>query len=396
MRRTGHSRVALAFLLTVVASVSCTSAASSARAQPANTAVVNPTPTFAYYYIWYNPSSWNRAKKDYPLAGRYSSSDTAVMRQQIDEAKEAGIRGFIVSWKNSTSLDQPLDQRLQALVDIADEKDFKLAIIYEGLDFDRNPLPIETVRDDLTYFANHYADDRAFDLYPKPIVIWGGTWEFTTSEIRSVTERLRSKLLILASEKSVDAYTRVARLVDGDAYYWSSVNPDTFPDYQGKLDAMGGAVHSHRGLWIAPAAPGFDATDVGGTTVVDRKDGETLRIEYEAALKSDPDMIGLISWNEYSENSHIEPSRSYGYRYLEVLAEILKAPAPQFPDFDSSAPQGRTRSTMAYVTLGLLLVLLVGSIVWIGRRRGGGGSPKPWPDDDDDLESVREEEDDYA
>lgn len=394
MRRLVQRRVALAFLLTALASLSCTGAASSAHAQPATTAVVNPIPTFAYYYIWYNPSSWNRAKKDYPLAGRYSSSDVEVIRQQIEEAKQAGIRGFIVSWKNSISLEQPLDQRLQALVRIADDEDFKLAIIYEGLNFDRLPLPIDTVRSDLTYFANHYAEDRAFDLYPKPLVIWGGTWEFTTGEIRSVTERLRSKLLILASEKSVDGYARVARLVDGDAYYWSSVNPDTYPDYQGKLDAMGGAVHSHQGLWIAPAAPGFDATDVGGTTVVDRKDGETLRVEYETALGSDPDMIGVISWNEYSENSHVEPSRNYGYRYLEVLAEILQAPAPQFPDFDSSGPQGRTRGTMAYVTLGLLLVLLIGSIVWIGRRRGGGG---PGPDDDvGEFQDIREEEEDYA
>ena len=166
MRRLLQRRLALAFLLTFVASLSCSAAASSTPAQPATDAVENPIPTFAYYYIWYNPSSWNRAKKDFPLAGRYSSSDTAVMRQQIDEAKQAGIRGFIVSWKNSTSLEQPLDQRLQALVRIADEKDFKLAIIYEGLDFSRTALPIDTVRSDLKYFANHYADDRAFDLYP--------------------------------------------------------------------------------------------------------------------------------------------------------------------------------------------------------------------------------------
>ena len=57
-------------------------------------------------------------------------------------------------------------------------------------------------------------------------------------------------------------------------------------------------------------------------------------------------------------------------------------------------PKGRTRGTMAYVTLGLLLVLLVGSIVWIGRRRGGGGPP---PDDDEgEFREIREEEEDYA
>ena len=28
---------------------------------------------FAYYYIWFNVSSWERAKSDYPTLGRYSS-----------------------------------------------------------------------------------------------------------------------------------------------------------------------------------------------------------------------------------------------------------------------------------------------------------------------------------
>ena len=34
-----------------------------------------PDPLFAYYYIWFNADSWNRAKIDYPLLGRYSSDD---------------------------------------------------------------------------------------------------------------------------------------------------------------------------------------------------------------------------------------------------------------------------------------------------------------------------------
>ncbi len=35
-------------------------------------------PLLAYFYIWFNPSSWNRLKKDYPLIGRYSSNDVAI------------------------------------------------------------------------------------------------------------------------------------------------------------------------------------------------------------------------------------------------------------------------------------------------------------------------------
>ncbi len=56
---------------------------------------------FAYYYVWFDPSSRNRAKTDYPQLGEYSSDDGRVMRQHIEWAKSAGIQGFIVSWKDT-------------------------------------------------------------------------------------------------------------------------------------------------------------------------------------------------------------------------------------------------------------------------------------------------------
>jgi hypothetical protein len=130
----------------------------------------------------------------------------------------------------------------------------------------------------------------------------------------------------------------VADLVDGNAYYWGSVNPDTYPGYSQKLAEMGSAVHERGGLWIAPAAPGFDARLVGGTSVVPRRDGTTLRTQLDAATASAPDAVGLISWNEFSENTHIEPSRAHGSRYLEVVADIRGAELPELRDFDSSEP----------------------------------------------------------
>ena len=294
----------------------------------------NPIPVLAYYYIWFDTQSWDRAKTDYPLLGWYSSSNIDVMRQHVQWAKEAGITGFIVSWKST----EKLNERLGKLIQVANEENFKLTIIYQGLDFQREPLPIEQVDADLSYFIEHYSEDQAFYLYEKPLVIWSGTWRFSREEVESVVNGKREHILILASEKNVDGYTRLADLVDGDAYYWSSVNPDTFPGYPEKLRAMSEAIHANGGLWIAPVASGFDARLVGGTTVVDRKDGETLQIQYNAAMQSSPDAIGLISWNEFSENSHIEPSEKYGDRYLKVMAKIQNAPVPIVKNFDSSEP----------------------------------------------------------
>jgi hypothetical protein len=283
-------------------------------------------PVLAYYYIWFDNQYWDRAKKDYPQLGRYSSDDSRIMRQHIQWAKGAGIDGFIVSWKST----EKLNRRLDHLVRIADEENFKLAIIYESLDFYRNPLPPKKVEADLIYFIDCYAERSVFDLFEKPVVIWSGTWKYSLEEIKSVIQNKRQNLFILASEKNVKDYQRLADLVDGDAYYWSSVNPGTHNGYMEKLMDMGKAVHENEGLWIAPAAPGYDSLLLGGTTVVERKGGETLRTELNTALQSRPDAVGLISWNEFSENSHIEPSLNHGNEALKLLAETLPvAPLPR-------------------------------------------------------------------
>jgi hypothetical protein len=308
--------------------------ASPASAVDSYQEVKSPIPVLVYYYIWFDPGSWDRAKSDLPLLGPYSSDDEQVMRSHIEWAKEVGIDGFIVSWKSTDKL----NRRLEQLIKIAEEKDFKLCIIYQGLDFERRPLGINTVSMDLETFKTSYAGSRVFDLFNKPLVIWSGTWEFSKEEISAVVEKYRGELIILASERDSDAYLEKADVVDGNAYYWSSVDPDTFPNYEEKLTLLSESVHKRNGIWIAPAAPGFDARLIGGYRIIDRKNGETLQKEMNAAFASSPDAIGLISWNEFSENTHLEPSRNFGTRSLEVIKEYLGGTLPLIIDYESSEP----------------------------------------------------------
>ncbi len=323
-------------------------------------------PLLAYYYIWFDPGSWDRAKTDEPLLGRYSSDDEAVMRQHVTWAKAAGIDGFIVSWKSTVVL----DRRLTALMRIAAELDFKLAIIYQGLDFQRNPIGTELIAEDLDRFIAEYASDPVFDIWDKPAVIWSGTWKFSEGEIEEIAGLRRDRLLILGSERSLERFARVADSLDGNAYYWSSVQPGTNRNHEAKLRAMGQEIHDAGGLWIAPAAPGFDARLIGGSTVVDRADGTTLAHELDAAVRSLPDAVGLISWNEFTENTHIEPSRTHGDRYLRLLADWREQPPLTLPAFDSSAPEGVDDVSISRV-LALLFVAGIAAVGLVGATRRG-------------------------
>jgi len=337
------------------------------------------TPVLAYYYQWFSHKSWDRAKIDYPVAGRYSSDDVSIMRQHIADAKAAGIDGFIVSWKSSTTN----NRRLEALIRVARAADFKLAVIYQGLDFERDPLPVQRIAQDLDLFDRRYASDRVFDLFSKPLLIWSGTWKFSASEIERVTTPMRDSALVLATEKSPEGYQRVARYFDGNAYYWSSVDPQQHGRYQERLDAMASTVHKSGGLWIAPFAPGFDARLVGGTREVPRRDGETLRMEYNAAVASSPDALGLISWNEFSENTHVEPSERYGNSALTDLARLVRGPSVDTSlvtgDSDESGSEGILTAGAALWVV-LLLAAALPIYAWSRRQPPASkddGAPPP-------------------
>jgi hypothetical protein len=311
-------------------------------ATPAAPAAAPPVPLLAYYYIWFDTSSWDRAKDDYPELGRYSSDDPAVMARHVELAKRAGIDGFIVSWKSTPNL----NRRLEQLSRIAAANRFKLALIYEGLDFHRNPLPVEQVRRDFAEAADRYTRSPAFGIFDRPAVIWSGTWRFSRAEVARAVQPVRDRLLVLASEKDPEGVRRLAGLVDGDAYYWSSADPLRTPEFREKLAAMERTVHGQGGRWIAPAAPGFDARKVGGTKVVERRDGATLVASLGAARASSPDAVGLISWNEFSESSYVEPSRRYGRRYLDVLASLAR-PVPETAPETTAKPDPKPDPTTA-------------------------------------------------
>jgi hypothetical protein len=343
-------------------------------------------PVFAYYYIWYTRGSWDRAKTDMPELGPYSSADSSVIAQHIRWARSAGIDGFIVSWKHEPRLDVPLER----LVAEAEKQDFKLILLYQGLDFDRNPISASKVLDDLSWFSRTYGTNPVFDAFGRPAVVWSGTWKFTDDEIGMVRAAIGApdNLLLLGSERSAADYEKRAELFDGDAYYWSSGDPLETPGYQQRIDALSAAVSSDGGKWIAPLAPGFDARLVGGTSTVDRRNGDTYRAAWEAAMASRPSALGIISWNEFSENSHIEPSLDYRTTYLDFTKQLTgkavgqptgpsptaappspSATSPVVGPVDSSAPTP-DNAAQQLLSLATGVVLLIGVGLMIYRLRG--------------------------
>ena len=253
---------------------------------------------------------------------------------------------------------------------MAAQEHFKLAMIYQGLDFSRKPLPVSEVAADFVHFRDKFAANPVFyRVDGKPLTIWSGTWAFSYAQVAQVTSAVRPRMLVLSTEKDVAGFQRIAAVTDGDAYYWSSVNPATNSGYQAKLDQMSQAIRKAGKYWIAPFAPGFDARMVGGQRAVPRDNGQTLRTEYATAMRSSPDMLGLISWNEFSENSYVEPSKNYGYQSLDVLKQlrpVSASPASSPAPVTSFSPWPNIVRLLAFA---LALLLGVTALIYLRRRQ---------------------------
>jgi hypothetical protein len=327
---------------------------------------------YAYFYQWFNPSSWRRAKLDVPLIGGYSSDDPHVLRDQVRMAKGAGINGFLTSWKSTPAL----NRRLDLLINVAHSERLDLGVVYEALDFARKPLPVTTVKKDMLYLVDHWGNGLRSTRFGRPVIIWTGTDLYSLADVAAVRKALGRRAALLSAAKSVAGYERVAGIVDGEAYYWSSANPAS-PATVAKLRAMGAAVRAHHGIWIAPAAAGFDGRSLSHTRVIARAGGTTLVRSLDDAYASAPSAIGVISWNEWSENTYIEPGRRYGSQELTVLRDYLKRLDAGGARSKVIAP--RTASALidwsglkAAVTLSVVTCLGIVILTWLGRRRARG------------------------
>ena len=76
---------------------------------------------------------------------------------------------------------------------------------------------------------------------------------------------------------------------------------------------------------IAGATPGFHDYWVEGGEYAESfgfiayDNGETLRWTLDKALESSPDMIQIITWNDFAEGTMIEPTHEFGTTFMEII-----------------------------------------------------------------------------
>jgi hypothetical protein len=303
-------------------------------AAPAGNPGNTPPLVLANYFAWFDDSSWdacNISAGDHPLQ-RYHSDDPAATARHVDMAMGAGIDGFTLQWVGPGDR---TDRNLATLLRQSTGRPFYSTVI-----FLRHIWPGATqanTRDAIRYLINTYANNPNFlHINGRPVIFFTDVYRIPRAGSQSAQgawANLRSQIdpnhaTIWIAEGLDPSFLTVF-----DGLWVYKVFHAAYPNDYVKAPAWAARTRAYGAnkLWVATISPGWDDRNAGCRPdvrapsqpfVKPRDNGNTYRATFNAAMKSNPNLIWVNSFNEWVEGTYIEPSQFYGDLYLNLTREM--------------------------------------------------------------------------
>lgn len=270
----------------------------------------------AFYYPWFKEGSFSNGLWYDEPASAYETGDPAAVATMVNEAANAGINGFVLSWgENKASEFDVLLQAASGRPGFAGT--FTIGI--EGKDgFDINAVTASTLTG--LERAAHPSFLRSVD--GRPVVFVFGSFNRTP-------------------EEWLELRSRIAAAGHNPFYVGDSANPEF--DYDGvylynpnlhsdeKIAYVDRAISNalrlppkvnpnlRQRLWAASVSPGMNDMykNPFDYTSRPRNNGKRYDVTWKAALATAPEWILVTTWNEWYEATHIAPSDKFGTQALD-------------------------------------------------------------------------------
>jgi hypothetical protein len=311
--------------------------------------LVRPRRVLAHFYPWYTTDTWGSpefADRPQPL---YSTDSPSDLRAEASMARGAGIDTFVVSWTGHETDGGLHDRRLQLVLDAAQATGITAAALTETFYANRDnvsgePVDPQVMLNWLTDIVDQFGSHPAYlRIDNRPAVFVYSASLFDMPTWADILGRLRAtgRDLLLVGDFF---HSRLIEVLDGE-YQYSNVT--LTPDGVRQNDLIESlrartfnllTVGGRRRVWIASVAPGYDDTRIVERPThltVDRQNGAVYDAQWSAAVDTGADWVIVTSWNEWYENTEIEPGNRYGTYYLDRTREWTAL-------FKGSGPGGRT------------------------------------------------------
>lgn len=284
-----------------------------------------------YMGFWVGEASWNMQNDvltDRPAIGNYDSRDPGVMGLQIDQAKNAGIDAFLVSWFGLEDQQTTTPVVFNAL-DRANERGFKIGVVVDLFvpDFN-NSLP--SLTNSLNWLVNSASNHPAYlRVDGKPVIAFAFQNKLGLSnqqwvDLRNQIDPERRTLWL---GEGLNGCCLYGGAMDGMYAFnlaWANGSRSRYAAERNAVLRRGGT------LYVPMVHPGWDETLIARregrrnpTSPRARANGRFLANSFNGAVASGANIIMIGTWNEFIENSHIEPSVNFGNQSLDTLAPLI-------------------------------------------------------------------------
>ncbi|NHV07268.1 MAG: hypothetical protein HA495_08025 [Thaumarchaeota archaeon] len=284
----------------------------------------------AFYYPWYgNPQSnegsgilthWEKIEYNsigsstyYPLLGPYDSQDERVIEAHIEMAKVSGIDGFICSWWGIGTFE---DDAFKKILKVASKENFSVTIYYESV----RDITQDQIVDELSYILSSYSSEPSFlKINGKPTVFvyavsaYNRNSKFWNEVISKVKEKTKVDAIFIADSFDMSYFD----VFDGFHTYnpiWISRK-----NFYNVYSSEAKVIRVNGKIWAATVCPGYDDRKIRKPgNYVNREDGAYYNLTWNASVESNPDIVLICTFNEWHEGTNIEPSREFGFKYLQL------------------------------------------------------------------------------
>jgi glycosyltransferase involved in cell wall biosynthesis len=300
------------------------------------------------YYCWYREGigsvHWNDSNDcglvtDVPNLGYYSSAHGTTISEHLKIIEESGFDFIILNIHiDNNGINQYELNSIKTIFDVAEQIASPLKFVIQICPYTDNLLELEA---SIAYLDKTFSPNKHYLKVNQQSVIfifWTGAFDSRKSVINTIYQNAKNFLLISSSLRMYskkDEKNRTLDLFDGFSLF-SPLDMST-PNKWKKLwqEAYDNSDLGKKSLKIITLCPGYDDSHLEDPNrsnnkyrSIDREDGRVYdkMINFALSVEEKPDFVIVSTFNEFHENTHIEPSQKYGDLYINMTKKfILKA-----------------------------------------------------------------------